>query len=301
MQMTRTEIYLTLSYRVRAKLDNALAILLAAGERIQAYLSELGVRDGAGFRQASLWLLHAIYNPYEEDTFILPPDIYRKGTKIRDYIAPSAFHFKPNHTELGGYFNRVLFVNGYSNSLDDEFISSLMDNRFKVTVAKHVDHVDKEIAFQQINARMRALESDRQTRNQRNARNGTNYIPFFLQSQIDACRGMMKDLQEAEELFRVGLYISISAHSMEELEDITKVIIGACRQHLVSVKRATMRQEDGLASILPLGQDRLQLAPYMMTSGPFDAAAVYLCVCQSATWTVLRKKHLVRCTAYPRP
>ena len=126
---------------------------------------------------------------------------------------------------------------------------------------------DKEIAFQQINARMRALESDRQTRNQRNARNGTNYIPFFLQSQIDACRGMMKDLQEAEELFRVGLYISISAHSMEELEDITKVIIGACRQHLVSVKRATMRQEDGLASILPLGQDRLQLAPYMMTSG----------------------------------
>lgn len=71
-------------------------------------------------------------------------------------------------------------------------------------MAKHVDHVDKEIAFQQINARMRALESDRQTRNQRNARNGTNYIPFFLQSQIDACRGMMKDLQEAEELFRVG-------------------------------------------------------------------------------------------------
>lgn len=112
---------------------------------------------------------------------------------------------------------------------------------------------------------------------------------------------MMKDLQEAEELFRVGLYISISAHSMEELEDITKVIIGACRQHLVSVKRATMRQEDGLASILPLGQDRLQLAPYMMTSGPFDAAAVYLCVCQSATWTVLREKHLVRCTADPRP
>ena len=170
-------------------------------------------------------------------------------------------------------------VLAYSNSLDDEFISSLMDNRFKVTVAKHVDHVDKEIAFQQINARMRALESDRQTRNQRNARNGTNYIPFFLQSQIDACRGMMKDLQEAEELFRVGLYISISAHSMEELEDITKVIIGACRQHLVSVKRATMRQEEGLASILPLGQDRLQLAPYMMTSGlsmllPFTYASV---------------------------
>lgn len=279
MQMTRTEIYLTLSYRVRAKLDNALAILLAAGERIQAYLSELGVTMEPVSVKQSLWLLHAIYNPYEEDTFILPPDIYRKGTKIRDYIAPSAFHFKPNHTELGGYFNRVLFVNGYSNSLDDEFISSLMDNRFKVTVAKHVDHVDKEIAFQQINARMRALESDRQTRNQRNARNGTNYIPFFLQSQIDACRGMMKDLQEAEELFRVGLYISISAHSMEELEDITKVIIGACRQHLVSVKRATMRQEDGLASILPLGQDRLQLAPYMMTSGlsmllPFTYASV---------------------------
>ena len=230
---------------------------------------------------------HNFYSPLPDEWFkqrdldanILPPDIYRKGTKIRDYIAPSAFHFKPNHTELGGYFNRVLFVNGYSNSLDDEFISSLMDNRFKVTVAKHVDHVDKEIVFQQINARMRALESDRQTRNQRNARNGTNYIPFFLQSQIDACRGMMKDLQEAEELFRVGLYISISAHSMEELEDITKVIIGACRQHLVSVKRATMRQEDGLASILPLGQDRLQLAPYMMTSGlsmllPFTYASV---------------------------
>ena len=102
MQMTRTEIYLTLSYRVRAKLDNALAILLAAGERIQAYLSELGVTMEPVSVKQSLWLLHAIYNPYEEDTFILPPDIYRKGTRIRDYIAPSSFHFKPNHTELGG-------------------------------------------------------------------------------------------------------------------------------------------------------------------------------------------------------
>ncbi len=70
MQMTRTEIYLTLSYRVRAKLDNALAILLAAGERIQAYLSELGVTMEPVSVKQSLWLLHAIYNPYEEDTFI---------------------------------------------------------------------------------------------------------------------------------------------------------------------------------------------------------------------------------------
>lgn len=42
-RMTRTEIYLVLSYRVRAKLDNALAILLATGDRIRAYLSEMGV------------------------------------------------------------------------------------------------------------------------------------------------------------------------------------------------------------------------------------------------------------------
>lgn len=95
MQMTRTEIYLTLSYHVRAKLDNALAILLAAGERIQAYLSELGVTMEPVSVKQSLWLLHAIYNPYEEDTFILPPDIYRKGTKSVTTLPPVRFTSSP--------------------------------------------------------------------------------------------------------------------------------------------------------------------------------------------------------------
>ena len=262
-----TVLYYALSYVKRSKLDNPFAILMQAQQRIAERFEEIGVRSELLQPREVLELIYTIYNPFEEGGFILPADMYDRKTKIRDYIAPSAFKFVPKYTALGSAFNRVLFVSGYAATLDDEFISSLLDNKFKVTVAKHIDHIDKEIAIKSVTDRLKQLEGDRQTRNMRNKQVGTDYIPLNLQTEIQSCLDILKLLQEREELFDVGIYISVSAETMEDLEDITKILIGTCREHLVSVKAAVYRQEEGLASILPLANDQLHITNYLMSSG----------------------------------
>ena len=161
----------------------------------------------------------------------------------------------------------MLFVSGYAASLDDDFIPALLDNKFKVTVSKHIDHIDKDIAIKSVTNRLQQLEGDRQTRLQRNRQQGTDYIPYNLKMEIESCLDILQKLEEKEELFDVGLYISVSAETMEDLEDITKILVGTCREHLVAVKTAVYRQEDALAAIVPLANDKLHITNYLMSSG----------------------------------
>ena len=105
-----TVLYYALSYVKRSKLDNPFAILMQAQQRIAERFEEIGVRSELLQPREVLELIYTIYNPFEEGGFILPADMYDRKTKIRDYIAPSAFKFVPKYTALGSAFNRVLFV-----------------------------------------------------------------------------------------------------------------------------------------------------------------------------------------------
>ena len=262
-----TALYYALSYVKKSKLDNPFGILMQAQQRIAERFDEMGVRSELLSPRQVLELFHSIYNPFDDGGFILPADMYDRRTKIRDYIAPSAFKFVPKYTALGTAFNRVLFVSGYAASLDDDFIPALLDNKFKVTVSKHIDHIDKDIAIKSVTNRLQQLEGDRQTRLQRNRQQGTDYIPYNLKMEIESCLDILQKLEEKEELFDVGLYISVSAETMEDLEDITKILVGTCREHLVAVKTAVYRQEDALAAIVPLANDKLHITNYLMSSG----------------------------------
>lgn len=259
--------YIILSYVKKSKLDNPQNILLNAFSNIQEKLTAMGVEARPVLAEELFRLLHDIYNPYDENGFMLPPNPYRKGLNIRDYIAPSVFNFKTNYTVMGSCYNKVLFVRGYAETLEDDFIPYILDNRYKIMVAKHIDHINKAVATQLINNRMKSLEEDRQSRNKRNAKEGTNYVPYYLQRQIQACSEILDDINSGQELYDLGLYISISAETLEELNEISKIIIGRCEEKLVNVTAASMRQEEALAAVLPFGNDQLKITSYLLSDG----------------------------------
>ena len=258
MAVSDKEFYFALAYEKKSKLDVPHNILLQAGEKIKEKLQMLGSSCSKLDTEEIIELLHSLYNPFDEEKLRLPDNIYSKGLKIRDYIAPSAFKFKSKYIEMGDCYTKCFYAWSYGDELDDSFIQKLMQNQFKIAVSKQVKHIDKDIAVKQINDRLKQLESERQDRNVKNKREGTNYIPLHLQEEIDSCIEMQKTIKKSEELFDVGIYISVSAKTLEELEDITKIVIGTCKEFLVSIKPAAIRQEDALASIVPFATDKLK-------------------------------------------
>ena len=278
--LSDVQIYFALSYVKQSKLDNPFNILMQSYDRLNDSFSKLGATVTILKVSDILKLFHTIYHPYEENEFMLPPDLYSKGLSIRDYIAPSSFYFKPRYTALGSKFNRILYVKAFSNTLDDSFLYDVLATKFRTIISKHITHIDKSDAIKTINNQLKSYEADRQTRNQRNRREGTDYIPVDLTQKINAALHVLDDLQEENDLFDVSIYIGISANSLEDLEDITKIIKGICQRHFVTIDIATFRQEAAMASILPLALDKLNLTCYLMSKGvsilyPFSYRRVF--------------------------
>ncbi|HUC87499.1 MAG TPA: conjugal transfer protein TraC, partial [Candidatus Saccharimonadales bacterium] len=74
-----------------------------------------------------------------------------------------------------------------------------------------------------------------------------------------------------------GLYCTLYADSLEDLKNIQRKVEGIFGQSLVYTKGASMQQEPGFNSTLPLGYDQLQVARNMntgalSTSFPFTSA-----------------------------
>lgn len=264
---TDTKMYFALSYTTKSKTDNPLNILMQQYTKISTRFAELGSKTEILSAEQRLELFYSIYNPFSEQSFILPDDLYKKGQHIQDYIAPSAFSFKPNHFIMGDAYCRCLFIRGFAETIDDEFINELTDNEYRVVVSKHLHMIDKAVADSLVTRRLRELETDNQSRSKRNAERGTTYIPYELKRTIAACEDILDKLNQGEELFEVGVYILISANSMDELTNVTKSIKGICQRYHVSLSTVTMRQEEALNSILPMAQDYLSLNQYLLSSG----------------------------------
>lgn len=262
-----TKRYFTLSYETKSKSDNPYNILVQQYTKISMAFSEIGVRTELLTAEQRLELFHTIYNPFEIGTFQLPENMYLKGTDIRDYIAPAAFDFKTNKIIMGGAYCRVFFVRSFAEVIDDGFLDELTDNEFRVVVSKQLKLVDKGIAEKLVGDRLRALETNNQTRMSRNAREGTNYIPYDLKKNISACEELLDSLNNEQELFNMGMYILLSSTSREALENDTKAIRGICQRHHVSITPASFRQEEALNAVLPLAQNYPALNQYLLSSG----------------------------------
>ncbi|HET9722015.1 MAG TPA: DUF87 domain-containing protein, partial [Candidatus Saccharimonadales bacterium] len=112
--------------------------------------------------------------------------------------------------------------------------------------------------------------------------------------QIDSEKGKVRDpgkqaaIQDAEEMrdklqvgeerfFRFGLYFTVYAGSMDELEFVSHKVESLLGQQLVYSKPASSQQEQGLASTIPQFMDQLQIYRNMntgaiSTSFPFTSA-----------------------------
>ncbi|MEG2380115.1 MAG: DUF87 domain-containing protein [Oscillospiraceae bacterium] len=261
------QIYITLSYETKSKADNPFNILMQTYTKISSKYAELGAKTEILTPEERLELFHNIYNPFNIGAFQLPADMYKRGTNIRDYIAPSVFDFKNSYTVLGAAYSKAFYVRSFSETIDDEFLDELTDNQYRICVSKHLKLIDKAAAEKTVIDRLKALEGDNQTRQKRNAQNNTSYIPYHLKREIAACEEVLDQLQNREELFDVGIYIMISAESKEDLENITKAVTGICQRHHVAIQNAMFRQEDGMTSIVPLAKDELSITTSLLSSG----------------------------------
>lgn len=199
---------------------------------------------------------------------------FLKGiTTLRDLIAPSAIEFQSSHFRLGTKYGRTMYVYGYPRQVYTGWLSPLINIDEVIDVSMFIYPVESQVVLNNLRKKVGQLEASIQI----NAERGKVRDPG-LEAAIQDAEELRDQLQVgAERFFRYGLYITVYADSLDELQFVQHKIETMLGQQLVFSKVASSQQEQGLNSSLPQMTDQLQIRRNMntgalSTSFPFTSA-----------------------------
>jgi type IV secretory pathway VirB4 component len=194
--------------------------------------------------------------PAQAQVSILPHQIYEADAlNLKDIIAPSALQVTSKDINLGEKIMRSFFVISYPRYLGESWFAPIinMDRIFDVSIFIHPVETSKILKqFQKKVAEVQSQIHEREAK-------GLVRDPQ-LDTAYQDLEALRDNLQQAQEkLFDVGLYISIYADNSQELDRIESELKSILEAKLVYIKPALFQQEQALKSVLPLGDDVLQV------------------------------------------
>src|SRR5689334_17879177 len=199
---------------------------------------------------------------------------FQKGiTELRDFIAPSSIEYESGYFRLGTYYARTFYVYGYPRQIYTGWLSGLVNVDEVLDLSMYIYPVESQVVLENLRKKVTQLEAGIQIDGEK----GRVRDPGKQAAIIDA-EEMRDKLQVGEErFFRFGLYFTIYAGSMDELEFVSHKVESILGQQLVYSKPASSQQEQGLNSTVPQLTDQLQIrrnssTGALSTSFPFTSA-----------------------------
>ncbi|MBQ6486420.1 DUF87 domain-containing protein [Candidatus Saccharibacteria bacterium] len=194
-------------------------------------------------------------------------------TTLRDLISPSSIEIHSSYFRLGTKYGRTIYVYGYPRVLFTGWLSPLINIDEVLDISMYIYPVETAVVMKNLRKKVTQLEADISL----NAEKGRVRNP-----ETDAAIQDAEELRDAlqvgaERFFRFGLYVTIWADSLDELNFVQHKIETLFGQQMVFSKVATSQQEQGMNSTMPMCTDQLQIRRNMntgaiSTSFPFTSA-----------------------------
>ena len=194
-------------------------------------------------------------------------------TTLRDIIAPSSLEIQSSYFRLGTRYGRTLYVYGYPREIYTGWISSIINIDEVIDVSMFIYPVESQVVLDNLRKKVGQLEASMQL----DAEHG-KVRDVGLEAAYNDAEELRRQLQRGEQrFFRYGLYVTIYADSLDELNFIQHKIETILGQQMVMSKVASSQQEQGLNSTVPQMTDQLQIRRNMntgavSTSFPFTSA-----------------------------
>lgn len=192
---------------------------------------------------------------------------------LRDFIAPSSIELQSSYFRLGSKYGRTMYVYGYPRQIYTGWLSSIINIDEVLDISMFIYPVDTQVVLNNLRKKVTQLEASMSV----NSEKGKVRDPG-LEAALSDAEELRDQLQiGAEKFFRYGLYVTLYADSLEELDFMQHKIETIFGQQLVFSKVASSQQEQGMNSTIPQLTDQLQIRRNMntgaiSTSFPFTSA-----------------------------
>jgi type IV secretory pathway VirB4 component len=179
-------------------------------------------------------------------------------------VGPAGVEVGPRWLRLGEGYATSFAVVGYPAQVAAGWLEPLACYPGRLDVAVHIDPVPPAAAADRLRRQLGRLESTRRAR----AEGGRLEAP-----EVDVAAADARDLAAAlatgnGRLFRVGLYLTVHAPTLEQLEAECSQVRAVASSLLLDPQPATFRTLQGWTTTLPLAVDRLAMRR------AFDTAAL---------------------------
>jgi len=201
--------------------------------------------------------------------------VAKGSVSIKDIIAPSFIEVDFNHLKIDEKYYRTFYVVGYPRYVSANWLYSLITFDHPLYVSMYVYPTESKSVLEDLKRKIAEMEATIEG----DIKAGRVVDPT-VQVALDDALSLQAELAKgAERFFQFGLYITIPADSLEELNVITKQVDSVLSSLLIIGRPATLEMEEGFKSTLPMFYDKLEVWRNMDTSSlsmtfPFATASL---------------------------
>lgn len=186
--------------------------------------------------------------------------------EIKNIIAPSAIEITPNQLRLGTQLAKTIFVFTYPRYLSTGWFSPIVNFPGLLDISIYVNPVETPLALK--NLRKKATQIEAQLMEQQEKGLVRNPVLETANQDIEALRDALQ--QSRENLFSVGVYITMYGENQEALDKVETEINNILESRLIYAKPALFEQIEGINSTFPLVSDSLGITT-QLNSGPLSS------------------------------
>ena len=170
-----------------------------------------------------------------------------------DQNQPARIVERPKEIAFGRGLCRTLVVSGWPATASFGWLNALLNWTGNLDISYHYRPVDLSLAQSKLNRKVTELDS-RQRQLQRKGRPEDSVTADALESAVELRQQIQRGKQK---LFLVSLTLTVWADDQAGLEQASRQIEALLSSRLFVVQVALWQQSQALASVLPMGQNRL--------------------------------------------
>ena len=189
-------------------------------------------------------------------------NLERGLVSVQDIIAPGAIEVDFDHLKIGNKYFRTLFVAGYPRFVSANWLAPLINFDHGLDIAMYIYPVEGKGVLDDLRRKIAEMEAELQI----TAEKGRIPDPATVAKLEDARQLQEQLIKGAERFFQFGLYITIPADSLEELNQISKQVVATLGSLMIISKHATLQMEEGFKTTIPTCIDKLMVTRNMDTT-----------------------------------
>jgi len=199
-----------------------------------------------------------------------------KGSvSIKDILAPSFIEVDFNHLKVDDKYYRTLYVVGYPRYVSANWLYSLITFDHPLYISMYIYPAESKTVLEDLKRKIAEMEATIE-----NDIKAGRVVDPSVQVALDDALSLQAELAKgAERFFQFGLYITVPADTLEELNEVTKQIDSVLASLLIIARQAALEMEEGFKSTMPMFYDRLGVwrnmdSTSLATTFPFATASL---------------------------